>query len=78
MTHEHWNAKYQRDAQIIAASVVSEFGQHWAALEMLRPTRKNHLYVAIAMRALMLARNEIPDGFLQDAENQIHAKRLGQ
>lgn len=54
-----WNEAYRREAEAIAGSTVADWGQRWAALEFFRGRRKQSLDVAIAMRALMLARGEL-------------------
>lgn len=63
-----WNEAYRKEAEAIVAALHSECGRHWVAYEYISGRRKSHNDVAIAMRALMIARGE------HELENTLYDK----
>jgi len=56
---EPWHDAYRKEARLIVSATHWEWKQHWAASEYLSGKRDEWRDMAIAMRALMLARGEI-------------------
>jgi hypothetical protein len=73
---EPWNDAYRQEAEAIAASVVADWGERWAALEIFRGRRRDHRDVAIAMRALMFARGEFDGSGLNKLHDQLIHENL--
>jgi hypothetical protein len=53
-----WNEDYRIEAEAIASLVVGERGYRWKATQIKRGLRSRGEEVAIAMRALMVARGD--------------------